>query len=76
KHISYTRNSIGLIMFFASLVYPTLVLEMILIFDKINQVGQLYMMLILFSGDIICIAIFFVLGGDFIIKLKSLFKYQ
>lgn len=76
KPISYTRHSIGLIMFFASLVYPTLLLEMILIFDKINQVGQLNMMLILFSGDIIFIASFFVLGGDFISKLKSLFKYQ
>ncbi|MDE4963743.1 cytochrome C biogenesis protein cycl, partial [Francisella tularensis subsp. holarctica] len=32
--ISYTRHSIGLILFFARLVYPTLLLEMILIFDK------------------------------------------
>ncbi|MEY8702116.1 transporter suffix domain-containing protein [Francisella philomiragia] len=76
KPISRTRHSIGLVMFFASLVYPTLLLEMILIFDKINQVGQLNMMLVLFSGDIIFVASFFVLGGDFINKLKSVFRYS
>ncbi|AEB28055.1 transporter suffix domain-containing protein [Francisella hispaniensis] len=74
--ISRIRHNIGLIMFFASLIYPTLLLEMILIFDKINQVGQLNMMLILFSGDIVFIASFFILGGEFISKLKSLFKYH
>ncbi|AFJ42742.1 hypothetical protein [Francisella orientalis] len=39
KLIGRTRHRIGLVMFFASLVYLTLLLEMILIFDKINQVG-------------------------------------
>ncbi|KFJ42610.1 transporter suffix domain-containing protein [Francisella philomiragia] len=76
KPISRKRHSIGLVMFFASLVYPTLLLEMILIFDKISQVGQLNMMFVLFSGDIIFVASFFVLGGDFINKLKSVFRYS
>ncbi|MBK2080723.1 cytochrome C biogenesis protein cycl, partial [Francisella orientalis] len=31
---------------------------------------------ILFSGDIIFMASFFVLGGDFISKLKSVFRYN
>ncbi|QIW11066.1 transporter suffix domain-containing protein [Francisella sp. LA112445] len=76
KPISYKRYLLGIIMFFASLIYPTLVTEMILIFDKIKQVGELNMIFILFSGDVIFIASFFVLGTDFVTKLKSAFKYQ
>jgi hypothetical protein len=76
KPISYKRYLLGIIMFFASLIYPTFVTEMILIFDKIKQVGELNMIFILFSGDVIFIASFFVLGTDFITKLKSAFKYQ
>ncbi|MED7819842.1 MULTISPECIES: transporter suffix domain-containing protein [unclassified Francisella] len=76
KPISYKRYLLGIIMFFASLIYPTVVTEMILIFDKIRQVGELNMILILFSGDVIFIASFFVLGSDFITKLKSAFKYH
>jgi hypothetical protein len=63
-------------MFFASLIYPTVITEMILIFNKVKQVGELNMMFILFSGDIMFIASFFVLGNDFITKLKSAFRYQ
>jgi hypothetical protein len=59
KPISYSRYIIGLVMFFASLIYPTLVIE-----------------LILFSGDVIFITSFFVLGGEFIAKLKLAFKYH
>lgn len=76
KPIGYKRYLLGIIMFFASLIYPTVITEMILIFDKVKQVGELNMILILFSGDLIFIASFFVLGTDFITKLKSTFKYR
>ncbi|KEI35166.1 hypothetical protein FRA_41c10600 [Francisella sp. W12-1067] len=76
KSISYKRYLIGIIMFFSSLFYPTVLMELILLFDKIDQVGKVNMMLILFSGDILFIGSFFVLGGDFINKLKLAFKYQ
>ncbi|API86037.1 transporter suffix domain-containing protein [Francisella uliginis] len=76
KPISYKRYLLGIIMFFASLIYPTVITEMVLIFDKVKQVGELNMILILFSGDLIFIASFFVLGTDFITKLKSAFKYR
>ncbi|APC90932.1 MULTISPECIES: transporter suffix domain-containing protein [Francisella] len=76
KPISQTRHVIGLGMFFTSLIYPTLITEMILLFDKVQQVGQLTMMLILFSGDVIFVASFFVLGGEFISKLRAAFKYH
>lgn len=70
--ISRTRHIIGLVMFFTSLIYPTLITE----FDKVQQVGQLNIIVILFSGDVIFIASFFVLGGEFISKLKVAFKYH
>ncbi|AXA34477.1 transporter suffix domain-containing protein [Francisella adeliensis] len=76
KPISYKRYIIGMIMFFSSLVYPTISMELILLFDKARQVGEVNMMLILFSGDIIFIGSFFVLGSDFITKLKLAFKYD
>ncbi|AIT09787.1 cytochrome C biogenesis protein cycl [Candidatus Francisella endociliophora] len=76
KPISYKRYVLGMIMFFTSLIYPTLLTELILFFDKIQQVGQLNMILILFSGDVMFIASFFVLGSDFITKLKLAFKYE
>ncbi|ASG69059.1 cytochrome C biogenesis protein cycl [Francisella halioticida] len=76
KSISYQRYLLGMIMFFASLIYPTVITEMILIFNKIKEVGELNMVFILFSGDVIFIASFFVLGSDFITKLKSAFKHQ
>lgn len=76
KPISYSRYIIGLVMFFASLIYPTLVIELILFFDKAAEVGKFNMMLILFSGDVIFITSFFVLGGEFIAKLKLAFKYH
>lgn len=76
KPISYKRYLLGLIMFFTSLVYPTVAMEMILLFEKVHQIGQFNMMLILFSGDIIFILSFFVLGSDFISKLKLAFKYE
>ena len=74
--ISRTRHVIGLVMFFASLIYSTLITKMILLFDKVQQVGQLNIIVILFSGDIIFIASFFVLGSEFISKLKAAFKYH
>ena len=70
KPISYKRYLLGIIMFFASLIYPTVITEMILIFDKVKQVGELNMILILFSGYLIFIASFFVLGADFYNKVK------
>ena len=69
--ISWTRHVIDLVMFFASLIYSTLITKMILLFDKVQQVGQLNIIVILFSGDIIFVASFFVLGSKFISKLKS-----
>ncbi|AJC48527.1 transporter suffix domain-containing protein [Allofrancisella guangzhouensis] len=76
KPISYKRYIIGMIMFFSSLLYPTALIELILVFDKVDHIGKVNMMFILFSGDILFIGSFFVLGGDFINKLKLAFKYQ
>ncbi len=76
RPISYTRYVIGMIMFVSSMIYPTLSIEMILYFHEVSFVGQLNMMFILFSGDIMFIASFFVLGAGFITRLKSAFKYQ
>ncbi len=76
KPISCKRYALGLIMFFSSLVYPTIMIELILLFNKVKQVGDINMMLILFSGDAIFIGSFFVLGGDFISRLKLAFKYN
>lgn len=63
-------------MFFASLIYSTLITKMILLFDKVQQVGQLNIIVILFIGNIIFVASFFVLGSEFISKLKAAFKYH
>lgn len=76
KPISYKRYMIGIVMFFSSLVYPTVSMELILLFDKVVQVGEINMVLILFSGDVIFIGSFFVLGSDFITRLKLAFKYE
>ena len=49
---------------------------MILLFDKVQQVGQLNIIVILFSDDIILVASFFVLDSEFISKLNTAFKYH
>lgn len=69
------RYTLGIIMLITSLIYPTLVTEIILLFDLLPMVGKVNLILILFSGDVLFVASFFILGSNFFQKIKSIFEW-
>lgn len=75
KPISKTRFRIGIILFILTLSLPTVLTEVALYYNYVETIGLNNLLYILLSFDIIFIISLFILGGEFIDKLRGLFTY-
>ncbi len=76
KSISRLRYRIGIILFILTLSIPSILTEIVLYFDYVDIIGLNNLLYIFLSIDAIFIASLFILGGEFIDKLRSLFTYK
>ena len=76
KPISRLRFRIGIILFVISLSIPSVFAEIVFYFNFIDIFGMNNILYALFSFDIIFISSLFILGGEFIDKLRDLFTYS
>ncbi len=75
KPISKLRYRIGIILFLITLSIPSILAEVVLYFDYVDVIGLNILLYILLSFDILFISSLFILGGEFIDKLRKLFTY-
>ncbi len=75
KPISKLRYRIGIILFILTLSIPSILTEVILYFNYVDVFGLNNLLYIFLSFDVIFISSLFILGGEFIDKLRSLFTY-
>lgn len=76
KPISKLRYRIGIILFILTLSIPSILTEVVLYYDYVDVIGLNNLLYIFLSFDIIFIASLFILGGEFIDKLRELFTYN
>ncbi len=75
KPISKLRYRIGIILFILTLSIPSILTEVVLYYDYVDVIGLNNLLYIFLSFDVIFIASLFILGGEFIDKLRELFTY-
>ncbi len=76
KPISKLRYRIGIILFILTLSIPSILTEVVLYYDYVDVIGLHNLLYIFLSFDVIFIASLFILGGEFIDKLRELFTYN
>ena len=76
KPISKLRYRIGIILFILTLSIPSILTEVVLYYDYVDVIGLNNLLYIFLSFDVIFIASLFILGGEFIDKLRELFTYE
>ncbi|MBE0649154.1 MAG: transporter suffix domain-containing protein [Bacteroidales bacterium] len=76
KPISRLRYRIGIIIFLISMAVPTLLMEVLLYFDFVHLIGDTNSLYILLAFDVLFISSIFILGGEFLDKLRGLFTYS
>jgi hypothetical protein len=75
KPIGKIRHRIGITLFAATLVLPTLLTELVLFFGLIDSIGQTNVLYWLIVFDLSFITSLLILGGDFWERLKHLFEW-
>ncbi len=75
KPISKLRYRIGIILFILTLSIPSILTEVVLYYDYVDIIGLNNLLYIFLSFDVIFISSLFILGGEFIDKLRGLFTY-
>jgi|AntAceMinimDraft_15_1070371.scaffolds.fasta_scaffold09880_4 hypothetical protein len=75
KPISKLRYRIGIILFIFTLAIPSILTEVVLYYDYLDYIGLNNLLYIYLSFDVIFISSLFILGGEFIDKLRGLFTY-
>jgi len=76
KPIGKTRYRLGMIIFLISLIVPTLLLEVIFYYNWEEAIGYQNFIYILVAFDVLFICSLFLLGFEFIDKVRKLFTYQ
>ncbi len=76
KPISKLRYRIGIILFIFTLSIPTILTEVILYYDYVTVIGLNNLLYIFLSFDVLFISSLFILGSEFINKLRGLFTYK
>ena len=76
KPISKLRYRIGIILFILTISIPSILTEVVLYYDYADAIGLNNLLYIFLSFDVIFIASLFILGGEFIEKLRELFTYK
>jgi len=76
KPISKLRYRIGIILFIITLAVPSILTEVVLYYNYGDVIGLKNLLYIFLSLDVIFIASLFILGGEFIDKLRNLFTYS
>ncbi len=75
KPISKLRYRIGIILFILTLSIPSILTEVVLYYDYVDIIGLNNLLYMFLSFDVIFISSLFILGGEFIDKLRGLFTY-
>lgn len=75
KPISKLRYRIGIILFLLTIAIPSILTEIVLYYDYVDVIGLNNLLYIFLSFDVIFISSLFILGGEFIDKLRELFTY-
>ncbi len=76
KPISKLRFRIGIILFILTLSIPSILTEVVLYYNYVDVIGLSNLLYIFLSFDVIFILSLFILGGEFIDKLRGLFTYK
>ena len=76
KPIGKTRFLIGMIIFLISLILPTLLLEVVFYNNWEEAIGYQNFIYILVAFDVLFICSLFILGFEFIDKVRKLFTYS